>query len=334
MKKIIVGNKLVGEGYPCFIIAEAGSNHNGDLGIAKRMIRAAKAMGADAIKFQLFKGEELSSDKQVQKILARFEFDRQWLPTLNKYAKTNKILLCATPFDKAAVNLLSKIRTPFYKIASGDLTNLPLIKEICKKHKPIVLSVGSAELTEVKDALKFIFSVGHRQVSLLHCVASYPAKIEDLNLKVIQTLINEFGLPVGFSDHSMDTLIPSIAVAIGACIIEKHFTLSRKMKGPDHSFALEPDEFKTMVDNIRKIEKSIGSGVKKVLPAERMGYLYGRRGLYTNQAINRGRMIGAEMVAVLRPQTGIRPKDLNKVIGKRAKKDLPAYTPLKWEDLS
>ena len=333
MRKIRVGGKHIGEEEPCFIIAEAGSNHNGSLEQAKELIDVAAEAKADAVKFQIFNAEELSADKKVQRILKNLEFRRDWLKELNEYAKRKGIMFLATPFDTEAVDLLDKINTPAFKIASGDLTNLPLINHIAEKGKPIILSVGLGTLAEIKEALDVIYSTGNENVALLHCVASYPTKPEDVNLNVIKTLKQNFQVPVGFSDHTMEIGIPIGAVALGANIIEKHFTLDRKLEGPDHPYALEPEELEIMVKGIRDVEKALGSGIKIVADSERQGLVEGRRSIFANVNIPMGTAITRDMLSILRPAVGMAPKYIDKIIGKPVKKDINAYEPITWDDV-
>jgi N-acetylneuraminate synthase/N,N'-diacetyllegionaminate synthase len=328
--EVKIGNKLIGEEEPCFIIAEAGSNHNGSLEQAKELIDVAVEAGADAVKFQLFKAESLSADKKTQQILKNLEFRRDWLKELNEYAKRKDILFLATPFDAEAVELLDNINTPAFKIASGDLTNLPLIKYIAEKGKPIILSVGLGSLDEIRATLDVIYSTGNENVALLHCVASYPTKPEDVNLKVIKTLKQKFQVPVGFSDHTMEVSVPIGAVALGANIIEKHFTLDRKLEGPDHPYALEPEELEFMVKGIRDIEIALGSGIKIVVESEKQGLVEGRRSIFANVNIPEGTIITRDMLSILRPAVGIAPKYIDKIIGKQVKKDINAYEPITW----
>ena len=331
--EVKIGNKLIGEEEPCFIIAEAGSNHNGSLEQAKELIDVAVEAGADAVKFQLFKAESLSADKKTQQILKNLEFRRDWLKELNEYAKRKDIMFLATPFDTEAVELLDRINTPAFKIASGDLTNLPLIKYIAEKGKPIILSVGLGSLDEIRAALDVIYSTGNENVALLHCVASYPTKPEDVNLNVIKTLKQKFQVPVGFSDHTMEVSVPIGAVALGANIIEKHFTLDRKLEGPDHPYALEPEELEFMVKGIREVEKALGSEIKIVVDSEKQGLVAGRRSIFANVNIPEGTIITRDMLSVLRPAVGIAPKYVDKITGKQVKKDINAYEPITWDEI-
>ena len=330
MKIIKIGNKIVGENDPCYIIAEAGSNHNGSLEQAKKLIDVAAKAKADAVKFQIFKAERLSADKKIYELLKKFEFGREWVEELNEYAKKRDIMFIATPFDAEAVDLLDKINIPAFKIASGDLTNLPLIEYIAEKGKPIILSVGLGSLDEIREVLDVIYSTGNENVALLHCVARYPTDPEDVNLNVIKTLKQKFQVPVGFSDHTMEVSVPIGAVALGANIIEKHFTLDRKMEGPDHPYALEPEELKIMVNGMRDVEKALGSGIKIVVDSEKQGLVEGRRSIFANVNIPEGTIITRDILSILRPAVGIAPKYIDKIIGKQVKKDINAYEPITW----
>jgi N,N'-diacetyllegionaminate synthase len=330
---IKIQNQWIRPGGKCLIVAEAGSNHNGDIKTAKKLITAAASCGADAIKFQLFSGAGLSSESKVQEILDRYSFSRKWLMPLKKYADQKGIMLTATPFDLDAVNELHRIRVPFYKIASCDLTYHALLEVVAKKNKPILLSVGLASYGEIRRALEVIKKAGNRKVILLHCIVEYPAQLKDSNLKVISRMIYDFGLPVGFSDHTLDTVVPALAVGQGACVVEKHFTLSRKMQGPDHPFALEPQELKTMVENIRKAELTLGNDRKGIAPLERPCLKTGRRGLYAGQDISKGMILRAQQLKALRPANEINAEQFHKVVGRKVARDIRAMQPIRWKDL-
>lgn len=331
MGKIKIGDQLIGDEEPCFIIAEAGSNHNGSLEQAKKLIDIAVEAGADAVKFQIFKAEELSADKEIQRMLKKFELRRDWIAELSEHAKRKNIMFLATPFDIEAVDLLDEINVPAFKIASGDLTDLPLIKYIAEKGKPIIQSVGLGSLEEIREALDVIYSTGNRNVALLHCVVSYPTKPEDVNLNVIKTLKREFRVPVGFSDHTMEVSVPIGAVALGANIIEKHFTLDRKLEGPDHPYALEPEELKIMVKGIRDVEIALGSEIKQVGEPERKELISARRSIHAKGDISKGTAITKDMLSILRPAVGIAPKYIDKIIGKTAKVNIKQNEVISWE---
>ncbi|MGB2728973.1 MAG: N-acetylneuraminate synthase family protein [Halobacteriota archaeon] len=333
MKTVKIGNRIVGGDGLCYIIAEAGSNHNGSLEQAKKLIDVAAEAKADAVKFQLFKAERLSADKEIHELLKKFEFRREWVKELSEYAKGKSIMFLATPFDTEAVDLLGKIDIPVFKVASGDLTNLPLIEYIAEKGKSIILSVGLGSLDEIRETLNVIYSTGNENVALLHCVASYPTKPEEVNLKVIKTLKQRFELPVGFSDHTMEVSIPIGAVALGANIIEKHFTIDRKLEGPDHPYALEPEELKILVKGIRDVEKALGSGIKNIVDSEMQGLVEGRRSIFAKVNISEGTTITKDMLSILRPARGIAPKYIDNIIGKKVKKDIKAYESITWDKI-
>lgn len=333
MRKIRVSGRHIGEEEPCFIIAEVGSNHNGSLEQAKKLIDVAVKAKIDAVKFQIFKAEELSADEKTQRSLKEFELRREWIKELNEYAKRKNIMFLATPFDIEAVDLLDEINAPAFKIASGDLTDLPLIKYIAEKGKPIIQSVGLGSLDEIREALDVIYSTGNENVALLHCVVRYPTKPEDANLKVIKTLKREFQVPVGFSDHTMEISVPIGAVALGANIIEKHFTLDRKLEGPDHPYALEPEELKSMIKGIRDVEKALGSEIKQVGELERKGLVSARRSIHAKGDIPKGTTITKDMIKIVRPCTGIEPKHLNRVLNTKTKKNILKNDVITWNDL-
>lgn len=333
MTNIKIADRSIGIGEPCFIIAEVGSNHNGSLEHAKKLIDVAKNAGADAVKFQLFKANHLSADKTVQAVLRRFEFRREWIKELSMYAQQKKIIFLATPFDMEAVDLLHKINVPAFKVASGDLTDLHLIEYIAKKGKPIILSVGLGSLEEIREVLDVIYSTGNREVALLHCIVDYPTKPKDVNLNVLKTLM-QFQIPIGFSDHTMEISIPIAAVALGASIIEKHFTTDRKLKGPDHSYALEPKELKVMIEGIKTIEESLGSEIKHVTKSEEKNLVSARRSIHASMDIPRGTIITEDMIKIVRPCTGVKPKYIGKVLNKKTKKDIQKNDAIKLDDLT
>lgn len=276
-KRVKIGKRLVGDGEPCFIIAEAGSNHNGKISLAKKLIDVAKEAGADAVKFQYFRAEDLYPQKSSQveylrklgiskpifEIIKEMEIPFQWTVELARYCQTKKIIFFASVFSEKEVDIL-KPYVPAFKIASYELTHLPLIEYAAKVGKPIIISTGAASgINEIRKAVEVVKKVGNNQICLMQCTAKYPAPIESLNALVIQTLKKEFQIPVGLSDHSLNPFYgAAAAMAAGANLYEKHFTISRKMKGPDHSFALEPKELKDCVALIRNTEKALGSREK------------------------------------------------------------------------
>jgi len=337
MRRIKIATKLISESDPCFIIAEAGVNHNGDIDMAKKLIDVAREAGADAVKFQTFKAEGAVS-KNAEKaayqkettgaqesqfdMIKKLELSTRDFAELFTYAQRKGIIFLSSPFDEGSVDLLDRLDVPAFKIASGEITNFPLLKYIARKKKPIILSTGMSTLAEVEEALDVIREEGIQEIILLHCVSCYPAKVEDINLKAMETLKHTFKLPVGLSDHTLGITIPIAAVTLGACIIEKHFTLDKNLSGPDHKASLEPEELRQMVQAIRDVEKARGDGIKKPTREEEENKKVARRSIVARVDIPKGTTISEEMLDVKRPGTGIKPKYLNKVIGIKAKENI------------
>ena len=333
--KIKIAKKWIGENFPTFIMAEAGINHNGSLKTAKKMIFEAKKAGVDAIKFQTFKAVDLATpNSKFFKIFQNLEFEDSDFEELSDYAKQQKLIFCSTPFSEKAVDILSKLKVPAFKIASGDLTHIPLIKYASKKNKPMIISTGMANNDELKIAIKAIKSTKNNKIIVMHSVSSYPTPTNEVNLNVIQNLKKEFNFPIGFSDNGPGILIPQIAVAVGAKIIEKHFTLDKKMKGPDQNMSADPEQLKQIVSKIREIEVLLGDGIKKCQPSELENRINARRSITTNQAINKNEKIMKTMLQIIRPGSGIQPEYLSKVIGMKAKRNIKNYESLKWDNLS
>lgn len=331
--KIEIGNKLIGEEEPCFIIAEAGVNHNGDTKLAMQLIDAAKDAGADAVKFQTFKTENLLSKnivvpKHVESKESLFdtirglELSEEAHYMLSEYCKQKGIVFMSTPMDNNSVDLLEDIGVPVFKVASCDLDNLPLLKYISKTEKPIILSTGMGSISEVGEAIEVIKSNGNADIILLHCVSAYPPKVEDVNLRAMETLRNAFKLTVGYSDHTIGTNIPLAAVALGAKVIEKHFTLDKNMEGPDHAVSADPDDLERLVSGIREIEESFGTGVKVPSKDEIEMRRSFRKSIVAIADIKKGATIMPEMLSVKRPGTGISPKYFDFVAGRKAERDL------------
>lgn len=347
--RIKIGNRLVGKGQSCFIIAEAGVNHNGDIALAKKLVDVAKESGADAVKFQTFKAEEVVT-KNAKKIkyqaestgveesqfemLKKLELSKRDFKELFDYAQKKEMLFLSTPDDKGSVDLLDTLGVASFKIGSGEITNFPLLKHIARKAKPIILSTGTATLEEVKEALEVIQKEGLKEVVLLHCVTAYPAKIEDMNLRAMATLRNIFKLPVGLSDHTLGITIPIAATALGACVIEKHLTLDKNFPGPDHKASLEPAELKKMIEAIRDVEKASGDGVKRPTASEEKIKKLIRRSIVAKIDISKGEYISQDMLDMKRPGTGISPKYLKRLVGRKAKKDIQKDQILTWEVVS
>lgn len=333
--KIKLKDKTIGDKSPVFIIAEAGINHNGDLRIAKKMIKQAKIMGSDAIKFQTFKAYDLASPKsKYYKLFKKLEFSPLDFKKLADYSKSLGLIFCSTPFSEEAIDILSKIGIPFFKIASGDLTHLPLIKHAASKKKPIIISTGMANINEIKTAIKTIKAQNNNKIIILHSVSAYPTPPEETNLNVINSLQEKFSYPIGYSDNGPGIMVPLTAVSLGAKIIEKHFTLDKKMVGPDHSFSADPKEFKELIDKIRKVETFLGDGIKKCQNSELESRTNVRRSITANMNIPKGIKLTKKMLGIKRPATGINPMFLQKVIGKKTKRNVKNNESLKWNDLS
>lgn len=353
MQKIKIADKFIGEGCPCFIIAEAGSNHNGKLSLAKKLVDAAVAAGADAVKFQQFcadrmypkksKGvkylKELGIEKPIYKIIKDIEIPdpKKWTKEMALYCRKKGIIFFSSVFSEQDADLIAPY-VPLFKIGSYEIDHLPLIKYVAKKGKPLIISTGTATgLAEIRQAVRAARNVGNNKICLMQCTAKYPAPINSLNARVIQTLKKEFKVPVGLSDHSAQPLYGGAgALAAGANLYEKHFTLSREMKGPDHSFALEPKELKQCVEMIRNIEKALGSGEKKLQAVEKELFNF-RRAVYTIKPLKAGDWFTRENTRVLRKpgvkERGIIPADYENVLGKKAKKDLSEGAILTRDDI-
>ena len=335
LKRVKIGDRWVGEGEPVFIIAEAGVNHNGNLEMAKRLIEVAAEAGADAIKFQTFKTDRVITRGAAKasyqegpvaetqyEMVKRLELTKDDFLALRDYTKGKEILFISTPFDEESANFLEGLEVPAFKIGSGDLTNLPLLKHIANKRLPIILSTGMSTLEEVKEAVQTISAVGNPDLILLHCTSAYPAAFEDANLKAMITLREEFQLPVGYSDHTLGITIPTAAVALGATVIEKHLTLDKSLPGPDHKASLEPDKLKDMVEGVRSVEKALGSPIKGPTDSEKEMIKLSRKSIVAKTNISKGTEIKKEMLCVKRPGTGIAPKHLESLIGRIAKVDI------------
>lgn len=319
-----------------FIIAEAGVNHNGSLVLAKKMVNKAKEAGADAIKFQTFKTEsivcEFAEKAEYQKdttkksesqyeMLKKLELTRNMHEELIEYCREMKIQFLSTPFDIESVQYLNELNIPIMKVPSGEITNYPYLKKIAESGKPVILSTGMSDLKEIEDALKVLRQNGSDNIILLHCNTEYPTPMEDVNLSAIKTLKEKFGLKVGYSDHTMGNDVSIAAVAIGAEVIEKHFTLDRTMEGPDHKASLEPEELKSMVQSIRNIEKAMGTGIKEPSPSERKNVKIARKSIVAKKEIKKGEIFTEKNLTTKRPGNGISPMYWNELIGQVADRE-------------
>ena len=333
MKTIKIANKNIGENEPCFIIAEAGSNHDGDLDQAKKLIEIAAESGADAVKFQSFEASELFQNPEIVEKIEKLEINRYWYDILFEHAEKNDIILFFSVFDEKSLKTLENFETPAYKIASYELMHFPLLKSISKTKKPLIISTGMADNLEVKKSVDYVNSKGLDDLILLHCVSQYPAEPKNVNLKSINAL-KKFNYPVGFSDHTLGIYGAIAAVALGANVIEKHFTINQNLEGPDHSYALGPPELKEMIKGVREVEAMLGQ--EQIVPSEpEILEKSWRRGLYARRNISKGVIIHKEDIKVLRPSPEgcILPTDINSVIGKKTIKQIVKGELIKWETL-
>lgn len=318
-----------------YIIAEAGVNHNGRFELACKLVDAAKAAGVDCIKFQTFKSKNLVShnaqkaeyqkdttgDGSQSDMLKKLELSYEEFVALNAYCDKVGITFLSTPFDFDSIEFLNSINMPFWKIPSGEITNFPYLVALAKTRKPVVMSTGMCEMGEITAAIKVLRENGTTDIKLLHCNTEYPTPFEDVNLRAMQTMRDTFDLEVGYSDHTKGIEVPVAAVALGATIIEKHFTLDCNMEGPDHKASLEPYELASMVSSIRNIEKALGNGDKTPSPSERKNIAVARKSIVASQSIKTGELLSEDNITAKRPGTGISPMKWNEVIGTKAIRD-------------
>lgn len=318
-----------------YIIAEAGVNHNGSFELACKLVDAAKEAGVDCIKFQTFKSDKLVSynakkadyqksttgDGSQVDMLKKLELSYDEFIDLKKYCDKVGITFLSTPFDFDSIEFLNSVDMPFWKIPSGEITNYPYLVALARTRKPIVMSTGMCDLEEVREAIKVLTDNGVTEIKLLHCNTEYPTPYEDVNLKAMQTIKEAFAYDVGYSDHTKGIEVPIAAVAMGATIIEKHFTLDRNMEGPDHKASLEPSELAEMVKSIRNIEKALGNGDKTPSPSEIKNKAVARKSIVAKRKIYKDEILTEDNVTVKRPGTGISPMKWNKVLGTNAIRD-------------
>jgi N,N'-diacetyllegionaminate synthase len=343
---VSIQKHTIGEGQRCFIIAEAGVNHNGEMRLAKKLIDAAQVAGADAIKFQTFVTSNLvtrtagkaayqtehdpGTSSQFE-MLQKLELSEENFFELSRYAKKKGILFLSTAFDLDSIGILSRIGVPAFKIPSGEITNLPYLKEIALMHKPVILSTGMSTIADIQEALSCLKRNGCSEIILLHCTSSYPAPLSSVNLRVIATLRQQFGIPVGYSDHTEGIVIPIAAAALGACILEKHLTIDRNLSGPDHMASIEPENFTQMVTAVREVECALGTGEKQPQECEMENRRIARKSIVAAVTIPAGIRLTPAMLAIKRPGTGIEPKHLEQVIGKQAKSEIKMDSVISWD---
>jgi sialic acid synthase SpsE len=321
----------LGDAGRTFVIAEIGSNHDGDFGEALRLMDVAAEAGADAVKFQSFLADHLvSRDSPDYELLRRIELPREWYPRLKEEAAARRLEFFSTATNEITLGWLQECGAELYKIASPNLTHLPLIRTTAAIGKPLIMSTGMASMAQIDEAVQTFLGTGNRQLALLHCVSEYPARPEAVNLRFIQTLSAVYPFPIGFSDHTLGIGTAIAAVALGARIIEKHVTADRTRRGPDHHYALEPNEFVTMTRNIREVEMSLGSPHKVVSPVERDKADQYWRTLHAAAHLPAGTMLTSDHIKIIRPNDGLHARHLGDVVGMRTTRALDAGAAITW----
>lgn len=344
-ERIRIGRHIIGSGRPTYLVAEISANHRQDYEEAVKLVRAAKEAGADAVKLQTLTPDTitLKSDAPVFRVGGGTLWDGRtlydlydetympwdWQPKLKDLADEVGLDLFSSPFDPTAVDFLEDMDVPAYKVASFEIVDIPLIQRMAKTRKPLIISTGMASLAEIRDAVRAARSAGARQIALLKCNSGYPAPPEEMNLATIPDMRKRFRLPVGLSDHTLGIGAAIAAVSLGACIIEKHFTLSRSVPGPDVAFSLEPAEFRMMVEGVRTAEKALGAPRYAPTPAEAKSRPF-RRSLFVVKEMEKGELFTRDNVRSIRPANGLPPRELPKVLGRRARRPIPRGTPLRW----
>ncbi len=346
MKEVKIGNRLIGEGHPVFIVAELSANHLQDYDLAVKIVKAAKEAGADAIKLQTYTPDTITLDcdneyfklkqgtiwdgKTFYELYQEAYTPWDWQPKLQELANELGLIFFSSPFDQSAVDFLEKLNVPAFKVASFEITDIPLIEYVASKSKPVIISTGIATEEDIQEAIKACERAGNKDIILLKCSSSYPSPLEDINLRNITYLSETFGKLVGLSDHTLGISVPVASVALGACLIEKHLTLDRNQGGPDSAFSLEPTEFEEMVKSIREVEKSLGKEEYTVTTKmEKNKEL--SRSLFISKDIEKGEMLSEENVRSVRPGYGLHPKELKNVLGKKTKDNIKKGTPLSWD---
>lgn len=348
-REVPIGLFKIGPNQPCFVIAEAGVNHNGDPEMALRLVDAAVRAEAQAVKFQTFVSEQVisvaapkaayqlettgSGETQLE-MVKKLEFPPSVFKDIQAYCNSVGIMFLSTPFEESSADVLDALAVPAFKIPSGEITNFPFLEHVASKHRPMIVSTGMADLEEVRAAVEVIRRTGNSNLILLHCVSSYPARPENVNLRAMYTLAQEFDVPIGFSDHTLGMDVAIAAAALGASVIEKHLTLNKTFPGPDHRASLEPDEFAGMVRSIRSVQSALGDGRKRPSPAEADTAAVARKSLVSTRALARGTALTGADVAIRRPGTGLAPKLRSQIIGRILRHDISAGEVFQWEMFS
>jgi N-acetylneuraminate synthase len=345
---IQIGQRTIGTGYPVYVVAEVSANHHQDFELAVKIVRAAKEAGADAVKLQTYTPDTMTiacdraefriagtiwEGHNLYELYGEAYTPWEWQPRLKRVANDLGLDLFSTPFDATAVDFLAEMNVPAYKLASFELVDIPLIQKMARTGKPLIMSTGMATVEEIEEAVQTARDAGAREIALLKCTSAYPAPAEELNLRTIPELSRRFDVPAGLSDHSMSAAVPVAAVALGACIIEKHLTLSRSEPGPDSAFSLEPQEFKEMAGAVRIAEKAVGQIHFGLSPKEASSRVF-RRSLFVVQDLKAGATFTAENVRSIRPGYGLHTRHLEEVLGRHASRDIARGTPLSWDLVS
>jgi len=344
----VVGSRVIGDGAPVFFVAEAGVNHNGDPGLALKLVDVAADAGADAVKFQTFRTDALVT-RQAPKaayqraatgggdsqhaMLSRLELDGAAHAALRDHSVRRGIVFFSTPFDEASADDLDELGVALFKVPSGEITNVPLLRHLAAKRRPLIVSTGMSTLDEVARAVEVIRSAGDPPLALLHCLSAYPAPAAEMNLRAMETLRARFGVPVGLSDHTAGLAVSLAAVARGAAIIEKHFTLDKTLPGPDHAASLDPVELRALVQGVREVESALGDGEKRAMPCELDTRRVARRSLVAARPLRAGEALTRDAVRIKRPGTGIPPSELERALGRRVRRDVAADEVIEWSAL-
>ena len=344
-QQIKIRQRRIGAEYPAYVIAEVSANHHQNLEQAAKIIRAARDAGADAVKLQTYTPDTMTiacgrpefrikgtlwDGRNLHELYGEAYMPWEWQPRLKQVANDLGLDLFSTPFDGTAVDFLERINVPAYKVASFELVDIPLIQRVARTGKPLIMSTGMATVDEIEEAVQTARQAGAKEIALLKCTSAYPAAAEEMNLRTIPELARRFGVPVGLSDHTIGIAVPVAAAALGACMIEKHLTLSRSEPGPDSAFSLEPQEFKAMVDAVRIAEKALGR-VHFGFSAKEASSRVFRRSLFVVQDVKRGDRFTVENVRAIRPAHGLHTRHLPEVLGQHASRDIERGTPLSWD---
>lgn len=348
LPSITIADRRIGPGHPTYIIAELSANHNQDYEQAARLVHVAAESGADAIKLQTYTADTLTIDchnqyfqigegtiwagRRLYELYEEAFTPWEWQPRLKALAESLGLHCFSSPFDATAVDFLEQMNVPAHKVASFEIVDIPLLKKIGSTGKPVIMSTGMASLAEISEGVDVLRSAGAPEVALLKCISAYPAPAEAMNLRTIPHLAQAFGVPAGLSDHTLGITVPVASVALGATIIEKHFTLSRSTPGPDSQFSLEPDEFRAMVEAVRTAERAVGDVYYGVSASEQKSRSF-RRSLFVVQDVRKGDPFTAENVRSIRPGDGLHPRFLEEVLGRSATADIARGTPLQWHDV-